>query len=431
MLFVEVSSGDRFDEAYAAYHSPRFVFMALIVQKFGGTSVGDIARIQRIAKRAITQTKAGDQLVIVASAMSGETDRLLSLAQQISEEPDKRELDALLSTGENVSVALIAIAIRALGGQAISLTGAQIEMVTDDAHTKARILKIGDNRIREHLKAGKIVVIAGFQGITSSGEITTLGRGGSDTSAVAIAIALQADLCEIYTDVDGVYTADPRIVPHAKKIERICFEEMLNLASEGAKVLQVRSVELAMKFQMPIHLRSSFSDVEGTLVTTEVSEMEQEIVRAITCDKSEARIIVYGMFDPKLVLSKIFGRISEQNISVDLIVNSFLRGADNKISFTVKRQELKDALRAVESVLEEIGGKVDYDDEVEKVTICGVGMRSHPGVAAKMFNTLEQAGIPIYMVSTSEIIVSAILPQGKADEAVRLLHSAFSPGATL
>ncbi len=406
--------------------------MALVVQKYGGTSVGSIDRIRNVARRCLESQRRGNDVVVIVSAMSGETNRLLGLAHQVTALPDAREMDAIAATGEQVSAALTAMAIQELGGKARSLLGHQVKILTDGAFTKARIKTIEGSRIFSTLKDGEIAVVAGFQGANESGDITTLGRGGSDTSAVAIAAAIGADACEIYTDVDGVYTTDPGICPSAKKIARISFEEMLELASLGAKVLQIRSVEIAMKYNVPIHVRSSFSEIEGTWVTGEDKALEQVVVAGVAYDKGEARVSIIGMSDKVTAVADLFGSIAEKNISVDMIIQNVSRGAEDRtdITFTVPKTDLARAKPEIEAIAKGLLGakEVRYDDDVVKVSIVGLGMRSHAGIAAKMFRLLASEGIAIQAISTSEIKVSCLVPAKYTELAVRALHDGFGLG---
>ena len=402
--------------------------MALVVQKFGGTSVGSIERIRSVARRAITAQRAGHRVVLIVSAMSGETNRLLGLAHEIAKVPDAREMDALAATGEQVSAALTAMAIHAEGGVARSLLGHQIKVLTDDAFTKARIVAIEGSKIFEIVDRGEIAVVAGFQGVDARGNITTLGRGGSDTSAVAIAAAIGADECHIYTDVDGVYTTDPNVCPSARKIDRISYEEMLELASLGAKVLQIRSVEIAMKYNVPVHVRTSFSDQPGTIVTNEDSALEGMVVRGVAYDKAEARVHVVGIDDRPGVAAELFEKIAEKNISVDMIVQNVTIDADARaaITFTIAKTDLARGKPWIESVSKGLGAReVRYDEDVVKVSIVGLGMRSHAGVAAKMFRILANEGINIQAISTSEIKVSCLVASKYTELAVRSLHDGF------
>ncbi len=402
--------------------------MALLVQKFGGTSVGSIDRIRNVAKRAIAAQRAGHRVVLIVSAMSGETNRLLGLAHDLTKIPDAREMDALAATGEQVSAALTSIAIHAEGGKARSLLGHQVRILTDDAFTKARIKAIDGGRIHEALDRGEIAVVAGFQGVDEQGNITTLGRGGSDTSAVAIAAAIGADECEIYTDVDGVYTTDPNVCPTAKKIDRISYEEMLELASLGAKVLQIRSVEIAMKYGVPVHVRSSFNDQPGTLVTKEDASFEGVVVSGIAYDKGEVRVHLVSVDDRPGVAAEIFEKIAEKNISVDMIVQNVSTEADSRasITFTMQKTDLVRAKPWIEQVANgALAREVRYDEDVVKVSIVGLGMRSHAGVAAKMFRILAKEGINIQVIATSEIKVSCLIAAKYTELAVRALHDGF------
>jgi aspartate kinase len=402
--------------------------VSLVVQKFGGTSVGSIERIRNVAKRALAAQKAGHRVVLVVSAMSGETNRLLALAHEVAKVPDAREMDAIASTGEQVSAALTSIAIHAEGGKARSLVGHQVKVLTDAAFTKARIMAIESAKISEALDRGEIVVVAGFQGVDDEGNITTLGRGGSDTSAVAVAAAIGADECEIYTDVDGVYTTDPNICPSARKIHRISYEEMLELASLGAKVLQIRSVEIAMKYNVPVHVRSSFNDQPGTLVTREDASLEGMVVSGVAYDKGEARVHVVGVDDRPGVAAELFEKIAEKNISVDMIVQNVATDPDTRaaITFTIAKTDLARAKPWIESVAKGLGAReVRFDEDVVKVSVVGLGMRSHAGIAAKMFRTLATENINIQAISTSEIKISCLVAAKYTELAVRALHDAF------
>ena len=402
--------------------------MALIVQKFGGTSVGSIDRIRNVARRALATQRAGHRVVVIVSAMSGETNRLLGMAHEVSPVPDAREMDAIAATGEQVSAALTAMAIHAEGGRARSLLGHQVKILTDDAFTKARIKTIEGSKIFETVDRGDIAVVAGFQGTDDAGNITTLGRGGSDTSAVAVAAAIGADECEIYTDVDGVYTTDPNICPSARKIDRISYEEMLELASLGAKVLQIRSVEIAMKYGVRVHVRSSFNDSPGTIVTKEDAALEGVVVSGVAYDKGEARVHVVGVHDKPGVAAELFERIAEKNISVDMIVQNVTTSADPhaSITFTLAKTDLARAKPWIEEVGKSIGAReVRYDEDVVKVSIVGLGMRSHAGIAAKMFRILANEGINIQAIATSEIKVSCLVAAKYTELAVRALHDGF------
>uniref|UniRef100_A0A832GP45 Aspartokinase n=1 Tax=Caldimicrobium thiodismutans TaxID=1653476 RepID=A0A832GP45_9BACT len=399
----------------------------LIVQKYGGTSVANLERIRKVAERIISYKKKGHDLVVVVSAMAGETDRLLGLAREVTPEPALRELDMLVSTGEQVTSSLLAITLQSMGYKAIALLGHQIPIYTNGLFTKARIKDIKIEKIKKELSEGKIVVVAGFQGVTEEGDITTLGRGGSDTTAVALAAALKADLCEIYTDVEGVYTADPRIVPQARKLPKISYEEMLEMASSGAKVLEMRSVELAMIYRVPLVVRSSFNDHEGTLITEEDEEMEKVLVSGVTYNRNEARISIYGLPDRPGVAAKIFGPIGEAGINVDMIIQTGRPDGKADLTFTVPRTDFKQALEIVKKVGEELGiERIEGDDKIAKVSIVGAGMRTHSGVATKMFETLAKHGINIMMISTSEIKISCVIEEKYTELAVRALHEAFN-----
>ena len=405
--------------------------MALFVQKFGGTSVGSTERIASVAQKVAAFRAQGHDIVVVVSAMSGETNRLLALASEISDEPSKRELDVLLSTGEQVTIALLAMALEKVGCEARSYTGAQVKILTDQAHTKARIVEIEEQNIRQDLSAGRVVVVAGFQGVDAFGSITTLGRGGSDTTAVALAAALKADECQIYTDVDGVYTTDPRVVKSARRMDKITFEEMLEMASLGSKVLQIRSVEFAGKYNVPLRVLSSFEDGPGTLITTEGDEqMEQPLVSGVAFNRDEAKLTLVGVPDTPGVASKILRPISDQNIEVDMIVQNV--GLDKKtdFTFTVHKNDYKKAKSVLQEVCEKLGAdSAAGDDQIAKVSIVGVGMRSHAGVATTMFEALSNEGINIQMISTSEIKISVVIDEKYLELAVRALHSAFQLGA--
>lgn len=401
--------------------------MALLVQKYGGTSVGSIQRIEAVAEKVKGFKDQGHDLVIVVSAMSGETNRLIGLAKEIMEDPDPRELDVLVSTGEQVTIALLAMALKKLGVPARSYTGQQVRILTDKAYTKARILQIDEERIRRDLDKGRVVIVAGFQGVDEEGNITTLGRGGSDTTGVALAAALKADECQIYTDVDGVYTTDPRVVDTARRLEKITFEEMLEMASLGSKVLQIRSVEFAGKYNVPLRVLHSFKEGPGTLITVEDSgSMEQPIVSGIAFSRDEAKLTILGVPDVPGVATRILKPISDANIEVDMIVQNI--GADNKtdFTFTVARNEYKRAFEILQNLKEELGAReVRGDNKIAKVSIVGVGMRSHAGVATKMFDALSREGINILMISTSEIKISVVIDEKYLELAVRSLHSAF------
>ena len=400
--------------------------MALIVQKYGGTSVGDVDRIKNVARRVTQARAAGHDVVVVVSAMAGETDRLIGLAQKMAERPDERELDVILATGEQVSIGLLSLAIQGLGYRARSFTGSQVRIQTDDVHTKARIVSIDADRVRQALAEGEIVIVAGFQGVNAEDEITTLGRGGSDLTAVAMAAALAADVCEIYTDVDGVYTADPNIVSEARKLDRISYDEMLELASLGAKVLQTRSVEYAKNYLVPVHVRSSFNDNPGTMVVKEDTSMEKVVVSGIAYNKQEAKITITRVADRPGIAAALFGRVAEANIVVDMIVQNISQDGSTDISFTVPKTDYARTQEIVRVMLKEIGAdKLIGDDKIAKVSIVGVGMRTHSGVAAKMFETLGREKINILMISTSEIKISCVIEAKYTELAVRVLHEAF------
>ena len=400
--------------------------MSLIVQKYGGTSVGDIERIKLVAERIVQAKSEGHDLVVVVSAMAGETDRLLSLAAQVSDAPDERELDVIIATGEQISIGLLALAIQQRGHRARSFTGSQVRIQTDTAHTKAKILSVEVDRVRLALREGAIAIVAGFQGVTAEEEVTTLGRGGSDLTAVAMAAALKADLCEIHTDVDGVYTADPNLVPEARKLARISYDEMLEMASLGAKVLQARAVEYAKNYDVPVHVRSSFNAGRGTLVVREDTEMEKVVVSGIAYNKNEAKITVLRVADRPGIAAKLFTRVAEANIVVDMIVQNISQDGSTDISFTVPKPDYPKAMQIVTGVAKEIGApQVVGDDKIAKVSIVGVGMRTHSGVAARMFEALAGEKINIMMISTSEIKVSCVIDAKYAELAVRVLHDVF------
>ena len=402
--------------------------MALIVQKYGGTSVGSAERIKNVAKRVAQTPAEGHDVVVVVSAMSGETNRLVALAHEMQEFPDPREMDVVLATGEQVTIGLLAMALKDIGVDAKSYTGWQVAVQTDNAHTKARIDHIDGDKIHADLKAGKIVIVAGFQGITAEGDISTLGRGGSDTSAVALAAALKADECQIYTDVDGVYTTDPRVVPEARRMSTISFEEMLELASLGSKVLQIRSVEFAGKYQVRLRVLSSLQEGgEGTLITFEEDEnMEKAVVKGIAFDKNQARINVRGVSDKPGIAYQILGAVADANIEVDMIIQNVGAEGTTDFSFTVPRGDYRQTLDLMNGLKESLGAaEVNGDDTVCKVSIVGVGMRSHSGVAATMFRSLAEEGINIQMISTSEIKVSVLIDEKYMELATRVLHKAF------
>jgi len=401
--------------------------MALIVQKYGGTSVGSTEKIQNVAKRVLTYQEQGHQVVVVLSAMSGETDRLLGLAADLQEIPDLREMDMLLSTGEQVTISLFAMAMKATGSDAVSLLGDQVRIHTDEMHTKARIREIDTELIKKHLNDGKVVTIAGFQGVTDSGDITTLGRGGSDTTAVALAAALKADTCEIFTDVEGVYTTDPNICAQARKINMITYDEMLELASLGAKVLEIRSVGLAKRYNVPLHVRSTFSENEGTWVVEEDKIMESMLVSGITYNKNEARITIKKVPDQPGIAAKIFLPISDAGVLVDMIIQNTRESHLTDMTFTVMRNDYARTMEMLNKVAEEIGAEsVTGDESIVKISIVGVGMRNHSGIASTMFQIMANEGINMMMISTSEIKVSCIVAEKYTELAVRSLHSAFA-----
>jgi len=400
--------------------------VTLVVQKYGGTSVGDVGRIQRVARRIVEVKRAGHDVVVVMSAMAGETDRLLQLAHEITESPNERELDVILATGEQVAIGLLSLAIQACGAKARSFTGTQVRILTDNVHTKARILNIDVERIRQALREGKIAIVAGFQGVSAEEEVTTLGRGGSDLTAVALAAALSADVCEIYTDVEGVYTADPSLVPTARKLPRISYEEMIEMASLGARVLQARAVEYAKNYNVSVHVRSSFSENRGTLVVQEDPDMEKVMVSGIAYDRKEAKITITRVVDRPGIAAKLFGRVAEAGIVVDMIVQNMSQDGHTDISFTVPRTDFHKAMELVKGLAREIGAdQVLGDDRIAKVSIVGVGMRTHSGVAAQMFATLAAENINIMMISTSEIKVSCVIEEKYTELAVRVLHEVF------
>lgn len=403
--------------------------MALIVQKYGGTSVGTVEKIKNVAKRVARTKEQGNDVVVVVSAMSGETNRLLGLANALSEMPNERELDVVASTGEQVTIGLLAIALTEMGCKARSFCGFQIPVMTDAAYVKARIREIRGETIMKALKEGYVAVVAGFQGIDDTGSITTLGRGGSDTSAVAVAAALKADVCEIYTDVDGVYTTDPNICSDARKLDKISFEEMLELASLGAKVLQIRSVEFGMKYGVRIHVRSSFNDNQGTIVTTEEEIMETAVVSGVAHSKNEAKITVVKVPDRPGIAAKIFKPLSEANIVVDVIVQNVSITGFTDLTFTIGRTDFKKAMQITEKAAKDVGAeRVVGDDKIAKVSIVGMAMRSHSGVALKVFETLAAEGINILGISTSEIKISVLIEEKYTELAVRVLHAAFGLG---
>ncbi len=400
--------------------------MALYVYKFGGTSVGSVERIKAVAERVKKVHDAGDSLVVVLSAMSGETNRLIGLAKEMQEHPNERELDAMVSTGEQVTVALLSMRLNEIGCPACSYTGTQVKILTDSSFTKARIKDIDDKRIRADLAEGKVVVVAGFQGVDEDGNITTLGRGGSDTTAVALAAALKADECHIYTDVDGVYTTDPRVEPKARRLDRITFEEMLEMASLGSKVLQIRSVEFAGKYNVALRVLSSFAEGNGTLITYEESQMESALISGIAFNRDEAKLTITGVPDLPGIAFKILGPIADANIEVDMIVQNIAADATTDFTFTVHRNDFARAKTILESICADLGArKVTGDNNIVKVSIVGVGMRSHAGIASTMFKTLADEGINIQMIATSEIKISVVVDEKYLELAVRSLHSAF------
>ena len=400
--------------------------MALIVRKFGGTSLGSIERIGAIAARVAATHRQGQQLVVVVSAMSGETDRLIALAKQAAERPNPRELDVLLATGEQVTIALTCMALENYGCPARSYTGAQVHILTDSAHTKARILDIDGQRICSDLANGKVVVVAGFQGVDEHGNITTLGRGGSDTTAVALAAALKADECQIYTDVDGVYTTDPRIVPEAQRLDRVTYEEMLEMASLGAKVLQIRSVEFASKYNVPVRVLSSFAEGKGTLICAEDETMEQPLISGVTANRDEAKLTMLGVPDKPGIAARILGPIAQANIEVDMIVQNVGADGTTDFTFTVHRNDYERAREILGKMTSEMRARgVEGDSKIVKISIVGVGMRSHAGIASTMFAALANEGINIRMISTSEIKISVVIDEKYLELGVRTLHSAF------
>lgn len=405
--------------------------MALIVQKYGGTSVATPAHIERVADRVIAARNAGNRMVVVVSAMSGETNRLLALAREITPQPNPRELDVILSTGEQVTIGLLAIALEKRGCPAISYTGAQVHILTDSAYNKARIVEIDSQRLMRDLDNGNVVVVAGFQGVDDKGNITTLGRGGSDTTAVALAAALKADECQIYTDVDGVYTTDPRVVPDARRLDKVTYEEMLELASLGAKVLQIRSVEFASKYNVPLRVLSSFDDGPGTLITAEEEGMEQALISGIAFNRDEAKLTVLGVPDQPGVASAILGPIADANIEVDMIVQNVAEDASTDFTFTVHRNDYDKALKILQQTCQKLGAReVVGDNRIVKISLVGVGMRSHAGIASTMFRALANEGINIRMISTSEIKISVVVDEKYLELGVRALHTAFGLDAT-
>ncbi len=404
--------------------------MSLIVQKYGGTSVGTPERIRNVASRVLATQREGHSVVVVASAMSGVTDNLLKLSKAVSDSPTERELDVLLSTGEQTTIALTAMAINALGGRAISLTGAQAGILTDGIHTKAKIANITPRQIRKYLNDGIIVIVAGFQGQTLQGNITTLGRGGSDLTAIAIAAALKAHNCEIYTDVDGVYTCDPRIVPNARKIDVIAYDELLEMASSGSKVMQSRSVEFAKKFNVPFEVRSSFNQNRGTIVKEENPNLETVVVRGVSIEKNQAKVTITHVPDTPGTASRIFTALADANVVIDVIVQNVSVSGTTDISFTMNQDELNKMGALLDDVVKEIGaGSIAKQSCIAKLSVVGIGMRSHSGVAAKLFEALGKGGINIEMISTSEIKIAVIIEEAKIAEAANLAHEAFGLAA--
>jgi aspartate kinase len=400
--------------------------MSLIVQKYGGTSVGNPERIRNVAKRLLETQREGNSVVAIVSAMSGVTDSLIKLAKEVSQKPTEREMDVLLSTGEQTTMALAAMAIQAMGGKAVSLTGAQAGIVTNGIHTKAKISNITPDQIRKHLDRGEIVIIAGFQGETEEGDITTLGRGGSDLTAIAVASAIGADICQIFTDVDGVYTCDPRIVPTAKKIQEISYDEMLEMASSGSKVMQSRSVEFAKKFGVIFEVRSSFNNNPGTIVKEETAGMEQVVVRGVSVERNQAKVTVAHVPDKPGCAARLFTALADAHVMVDVIVQNVSESGSTDISFTMNRDELDKIGDLVDRVAAEIGaGKVTKQGGIAKLSVVGIGMRTHSGVAAKLFEALAKGGINIQMISTSEIKIAVILDEEKIADAAKLAHTAF------
>ena len=400
--------------------------MALIVQKYGGTSVGSPERIRAVAEKVKAYRDRGDQVVVVVSAMSGETNRLIALANEVNQQPSAREMDVLLSTGEQVTIALLSMALHSLGVDARSYTGAQVHIRTDSAHSKARITDIDGTRVRTDLEAGRVVVVAGFQGMDETGSITTLGRGGSDTTAVAMAAALGADECQIYTDVDGVYTTDPRVEPNARKLDQITFEEMLELASSGSKVLQIRSVEFAGKYNVPLRVLSSFEEGDGTLITLEEDSVEAAKIAGIAFSRDEAKLTIRGVPDHPGVAYQILGPIGEANVEVDMIVQNIGEDDTTDFTFTVHRNDLEKAINILQKSADTLGAReIQCDDKIVKIALVGVGMRSHAGIASTMFKALAEEQINIQMISTSEIKVSIIVDEKYLELGVRTLHSAF------
>ncbi|MFZ5802249.1 MAG: aspartate kinase [Candidatus Omnitrophota bacterium] len=403
--------------------------MSLIVQKYGGSSVGNAEKIMRVAQRVVRTKRAGHRVVVVVSAMGDMTDDLIALANRINKDPEEREMDMLLATGEQVSIALLAMAVHKLGHEAVSFTGPQVGIITDEFHSKARIRDISAERIKKALDQGKIVIVAGFQGQTPSGEITTLGRGGSDLTAVALAVALKAKQCEIYTDVDGIFTADPRVIPEARKIGAVTYDEILELASLGAKVMHSRSVEVGKKFNMPIWVCNSHTDAQGTLITKETQAMEEVVVSGVALAEDEAKITLFRVPDRPGVAAKIFQTLADANVNVDMIIQNKTQTNATDISFTVFKNELTKAMKVVRAAMKKLGAKhVVCDQDIAKVSVVGIGMRSHSGIASKMFSALAKHRINIDMISTSEIKISCVVAGGKGREALRVLHRQFGLG---
>ena len=403
--------------------------MSFIVQKYGGTSVGNPERIRNVASRVAESRKAGHRLVVVVSAMSGETDRLLKLAREVTPEPSARELDMILSTGEQQTIALTAMALHAIGVPAVSLTGAQAGIVTDRLHTKAKISNISPKRISEYLDSGHVVIVAGFQGQNDDGHITTLGRGGSDLTAIALAAALKADTCEIYTDVDGVYTADPRVVPNARKINEISYDEMLELASLGAKVMQARSVEFAKKFKVKFEVRSSFNHNPGTVIREEHAAMEDVVLRGVSLEKNQAKVTIIGVPDKPGAAAGLFSALAESGTNVDMIVQNVSAQGTTDLTFTINKDDLPQARKVIEAQVAKVGAKGQTaHDGISKLSVVGIGMRSHTGVAATLFQALAQAAINIQMISTSEIKISVIIDEAEGARATQVVHDAFKLG---
>lgn len=402
----------------------------LIVQKFGGTSVGTLERIKNVAQRVKRTKESGADVVVVVSAMSGETDKLLNMARQLAQSPKRREVDLLLSSGERISCALLAIALNEAGCPAVSLTGRQMGLLTDSTHTRARIKQIDGIRARKILKENHVVVVAGFQGINEQGDVTTLGRGGSDTSAVALAVALNADECEIYTDVDGVYTTDPNVVPDARKLEMVSYDEMMEMASLGAKVLQIRSVEFAKNFNMPIIVRSSYNEETGTLICKEDPKMEQPVVSGVMCDKNQSKITILGVPDQPGIAARIFGALADAELSVDMIIQNVSADNHTDISFTLPTADVVEAMEIMKRSAPSINASgVTFNSDISKISIVGAGMRSHSGVAARMFRALSKENINIMMISTSEIRISCIIEKKHSELATRVLHQEFKLGS--